>query len=58
VGSDQNKVSSKSVDGTTGDSGISIIILDIGTNLGDELQGLVNIDNIPLTNSTTLLIPI
>ena len=30
---------------------ISAIIPYIGTNLGDELQGLVNIDIIPLSNS-------
>ena len=58
MGTDQNIVSSMSVDGTIGESGISTIILDIGTNLGIELQGLVNIDSIPLIDSTTLLIPI
>ena len=57
MGIDQNIVPSKSVDDTTGESGISTIILDIETNLGDELQGLVNINSIPLTDSTTLLIP-
>ena len=46
---------SRSVDGTTGESGISTIILDMGTYLGDALQGLMNIDSIPLTSSTTLL---
>jgi hypothetical protein len=58
VGTEQNKISSMSVDGAIGESGMSIIVLDIGTNLGDELQDLVNIDSIPLTNSTTLFIPI
>ena len=57
VGTDQNIVSSKNVDGTNGESGISTIILDIRPNLGDELRNLVNIDSLPLTNSTTLLIP-
>ena len=33
---DQNKLSSKSVDGTIGGSGISTIILDIETDLWDE----------------------
>ena len=54
MGIDQNIVSSISVDGTTDERGIFIIILDIGTCLGDELQGLGNTDSIPLTNSTTL----
>ena len=51
-------VSSKSVDGTIGESGMSTLLLDIGTNLGDELQGLVNMDRLPFTHSTRLLIPI
>ena len=58
MGTNQNKVPSMSVDGTTDESGMSTIILDIETDLGDELQGLVNTNRIPLTDSTTLLIPI
>ena len=58
MGTVQNIVSNMSVDGTTGESGISTIILDIGTNFGDELQGLVNTDSIPLIDSTTVVIPI
>ena len=58
VGIDQNTISSMCVEGTIGECGIFIIIIDIGTNLGDELQGLVNIDSIPLIDSTTLPIPI
>jgi hypothetical protein len=58
VGIDQNKVSNWSVDGVIGESGISTIILDVGTDLADELQGLLNNDNIPLTNLTTILLPI
>ena len=50
---DQNRVSSMSVGGTTSESGISTIILDIRTNLGDELQGLVNTNSISLIDSTT-----
>ena len=57
MGTDPNIVSSKSVDATIGESGISTIILDIGIDLGGELQGLVNTNSIPLTSSTTLLIP-
>jgi hypothetical protein len=51
-------MSSKSVDGTTGESGISTIVLGIGTNVGDELQGHVNTNHIPLIDSTTILISI
>ena len=58
MGVDQNIVSNKNVDGTNGESGISTIILYIKPNWGDKLQNLVNINSIPLTNSTTLLIPI
>ncbi len=58
MGIDQNIVSSMSVKDTSGGSGILTIILDIGMDLRDELHGLVNIDSNPLTNSTTLLIPI
>ena len=36
MGIDQNNLSSKSVDGTTGESGISTIILDIEKELGDD----------------------
>ena len=35
-----------------------VIILDIGIDLGNELWDLVNTNSIPLTYSTTLLIPI
>jgi hypothetical protein len=58
VGINQNKISSWSVDESIGESGISTIILDIGTNLVNELQGLMNNNRIPFTNSTTILIPI
>jgi hypothetical protein len=58
VGTIQNRVSIKSADGTIGDSEISTIIVDIGTNLGYELQGLVNTDNVPLIYLTALMIPI
>ena len=58
VGHWPNKVSITCVEGKTNESEISLNILDIGTDLGDELQGVVNINSIPLTNSTTLLIPI
>ena len=51
---DPSILSSRSVDGTIGESGISTIILHIGIDLGDELHGLVNTDSIPLTNSTTI----
>jgi hypothetical protein len=43
VGTNQNKIFSRSVDGTIGESGMSTILLDIGTNLGDELQGLLSL---------------
>jgi hypothetical protein len=58
VGINQNKISSWSVDESIGESGISTIILDIGTNLVNELQGLMNNNRIPSTDSTTILIPI
>jgi hypothetical protein len=41
-----------------GESGISTIILDIRTNIGDEHHGLVNIDSLSLINSTTIMISI
>ena len=53
MGIDQNIVSSMSINDTSGESGILTIILDIGIDLRDELQGLVNIDSNPLTNSTS-----
>ena len=56
MGIDQNIISSMSVNDTSGESGILTIILDIGIDLTDELQVLVNIDSNPLTNSTILLI--
>ena len=47
-----------SVNDTSGESGTLTIIPNIEIDLGDELQGLVDVDSNPLTNYTTLLIPI
>ena len=56
MGIDQNIVSSMSVNDTSGENGTLTIILDIGIDLGDELQGLVDTDSNPLTNLTILYI--
>ena len=53
-----NKVSSTIIDGYIRESGISTIILNMGIDLEDELQGLMNTDSISLTNSTTTLMAI
>ena len=52
-----NKVSGTWIDGYIGESGISTIFLNIGIDLGDDIHGLMNIDSISITKSTTPLTP-